>query len=347
MTNTRIHVEKKRLQLKQTWTIARGSSDYRDNIFVTIERDGITGYGEGAPIPRYGESADTAVQFIENAIPLLESSDWRHLVDVNGAVQILGRGNQSAKAAIDIALLDWFCKAHEMPLYRYFGLDPEKSATTFYSIGIDTPEKIQEKVRLAQDFPILKVKAGLASDEDVLGAVRSVTDKPLCVDANEGWRDKHEALAKLKWLETLNVVFVEQPMPADMLDDLAWLRARTGIPIFADESVMKTADIPALAEAFDGINIKLMKSGGILEAMRMIWMARSMGMKVMLGCMIESSIAISAAAQLSPLLDYADLDGNLLIANDGFDGVTVEQGKLILPDRFGIGATPNMTERES
>lgn len=178
MTDSRIHVEKRRLHLKQTWTIARGSSEYRDNIFVTIERDGITGYGEGAPIPRYDENADTAVQFVENAIPLLESSDWRHLVDINRAGSTRDSGNQAAKAAIDIALLDWFCKAHKMTLYRHLGLDPEKSATTFYSIGIDTPDKIQEKARRAQDFPILKVKAGLDSDEEVLAAVRSVTDKP-------------------------------------------------------------------------------------------------------------------------------------------------------------------------
>ncbi|NIR52192.1 dipeptide epimerase [candidate division KSB1 bacterium] len=339
--NTKIHFEVRRLRLKQTWTIARGSSDYRDNVFVTLERNGVIGYGEAAPNPRYGESADTVVQFLKKAVPVLEKNDWLHLVDVNAAISGLESGNFSAKAAIDIALLDWFCKSHAIPLYQHLGLDPLKTAVTFYSIGIDSPHKIKEKVQQARDFPILKIKAGLENDEEVIAAVRSVTDKPICIDANEGWRDKHVALEKLQWLQGQNVEFVEQPMHADQLSDIAWLRERAELPIIADESVIRANDIPNLARAFDGINIKLMKAGGIQETLRMIWLAKSLDMKIMLGCMIESSVAVSAAAQLSPLVDYADLDGNLLIDNDPFSGVTVEQGKLILPQEPGIGATPN------
>lgn len=168
-------------------------------------------------------------------------------------------------------------------------------------------------------------------------AVREITTKTLRVDANEGWKTKEEALEKIKWLETMGVEFIEQPLPALMLAETRWLRERINMPIIADEAVKSTADIPKLARSYDGINIKLMKSGGIQEALRMIWMARSLGMKIMLGCMVESSCAISAAAHISPLVDWADLDGNLLIANDPFKGTTVEKGKLILPDKPGLG----------
>ncbi len=337
---TRIHFEVQRLHLKQTWTIARGSSDHRDNVFVKLERNGITGYGEAAPNPRYEESAEIVLEFLKKAVPVLENNNWFHFVHVNALISSLDSGNYSAKAAIDIALLDWFCKSHAIPLYQYLGLDPQKTPITFYSIGIDSPNRIKEKVRRARDFPILKIKAGLDNDEEVITAVRNVTDKPICIDANEGWRDKQEALEKMQWLETQNVEFVEQPMPANQLSDIAWLREHTELPIIADENVMRARDIPTLAGAFDGINIKLMKAGGIQEALRMIWLAKSFCMKIMLGCMIESSVAISAAAQLSPLADYADLDGNLLIDNDGYSGVTVDHGKLILPEKPGIGATP-------
>ena len=191
---------------------------------------------------------------------------------------------------------------------------------------------MQEKIREAEAYPKLKIKVGTDNDEEILKAVREVTDKPLRVDANEGWKTKEEALEKIKWLESLNVEFIEQPLPATMLEETRWLRDRINIPIVADEAVKSAADIPKLAQAYDGINIKLMKSGGIQEALRMIWMARSLGLKIMLGCMVESSCAISAAAHISPLVDWADLDGNLLIANDPFKGVTVEDGKLILND---------------
>ncbi len=192
-------------------------------------------------------------------------------------------------------------------------------------------------MREADAFPVLKIKVGLKTDEETLEAVRSATKKPLRVDANEGWKDKEEAVRKINWLESQGVEFVEQPMPAAMLEETRWVRSRVHIPIIADEACLHPGDIPRLANSFDGVNIKLMKCGGMLEAFRMIQIARSLGLKTMLGCMIESSIGVSAAAQLSPLVDYADLDGNLLIANDPYRGVRVEKGKLILPDRPGLG----------
>jgi len=246
----------------------------------------------------------------------------------------------SATTAIEMAVLDWFCKSLGTPLFAYFGLNTAKTPVTTYSVGIDNPETLKVKVREAEQFPVLKIKLGTRDDEEIIKSIREVTDKPLRVDANEGWRSREEAASKVDWLEKNGVEFVEQPLPANMLEETAWVRERTALPLIADESVMRASDIPKLAGAFDGINIKLMKAGGILEALKMIWLAQSLGMKTMLGCMVESSLAISAAAALSPLVDYADLDGNLLILDDPFDGVHVRDGRLILNDRPGVGAIP-------
>jgi L-alanine-DL-glutamate epimerase-like enolase superfamily enzyme len=255
------------------------------------------------------------------------------------AIRELAAEQTAAKCALDIAIMDWVGKNLSLPLYKYFGLDKTKAPITTFSIGIDKPEVMQQKIREADAFPILKIKVGRDNDEEIMKAVREVTDKPLRVDANEGWKTKEEALEKILWLEKLGVEFIEQPLPSTMLKETRWLRERVHIPIIADEAVKQAADIPTLATAYDGINIKLMKSGGIQEALRMIWMARSLGMKIMLGCMIESSCAIAAAAHISPLADYADLDGNLLITNDPFKAAKVEKGNMILPEAPGLGLT--------
>ena len=249
-------------------------------------------------------------------------------------------GQYAAKAAIDIALMDWVAKKLGVPLYRYFGLDPKDAPVTTFSIGIDTPEITRQKVREAEAYPVLKIKVGLDTDEATIEAVRSVTKKPLRVDANEGWKNREEVVRKINWLETQGVEFVEQPMPASMGEDIRWVRSRVHLPIIADEACLRASDIPKCAGIYDGVNVKLDKSGGILEGYRMIQIAKSLGMKTMLGCMISSSVSVTAAAHLSPLVDYADLDGNLLIANDPYRGVTVEQGKLVLPDRPGLGLIP-------
>ncbi len=339
-TGMKLTYEIKRLNLKHTWTISRNSSDFKQNVFVTLEKDGIIGYGEAAPNVRYDETPESTVAVIEKAIPLFEKADPWKFVDLGYAIRALHPAQTAAKAALDIALMDWVTKAMGLPLYRYLGLDKDKTPITTFSIGIDTPEVIKQKVREAAPYPILKIKVGRKNDEETIAAVRSITDKPLRVDANEGWKTKEEALEKIKWLQTQGVEFIEQPLPSNMLEETRWLRERVDIPIIADESVKTASDIPKLATAFDGINIKLMKAGGLQEALRMVWMAKSLNMKIMLGCMIESSVAISAAASISPLVDYADLDGNLLISNDPFTGVTVKHGKLILTDRPGIGAVP-------
>jgi len=329
----------KKLFLKHTWTIARNSSDFKNNVFVKIRHDGVEGIGEAAPNVRYNETPESTIETIEKSRPLVEKFGLWHFSDLGYAIQQVTEQQTAGKAALDIAVLDWVTKKLGIPLYQYLGLDKTKVPVTTFSIGIDSIEMIKQKVREAEAYPILKIKVGKENDAEIIEAVRSVTDKPLRVDANEGWKDKHEALEKINWLEKMGVEFIEQPMPSDMLEETRWLRDQCNIPIVADEAVKSAADIPKLAQAYDGINIKLMKSAGIQDALRMIAMARSLGMKIMLGCMIESSVAIAAAAHISPLVDWVDLDGNLLLAEDPYQGHPVVDGKIMLNDNPGLGVS--------
>ena len=335
-----VQTEILRLNLKHTWTTTMSASTYRDTLHVRYMRGGITGYGEGAPIVRYHESADSARKAVDSVIPLLADADPMQFEKVMAEVFRRIPGEWAGKAAIDIALLDWVGKKLGVPLYRYFGLDPKDAPLTTFSIGIDTPEITRQKVREAEAYPVLKIKVGLDTDEQTIAAVRSVTQKPLRVDANEGWTDREVAARKIEWLAKQGVECLEQPMPADRIDDLRWVHERASIPIIGDESCGRPADIPKLVGVFDGVNIKLDKAGGIMQAYRMIQIARALGFKVMLGCMVSSSCSVTAAAHLSPLAEFADLDGNLLIANDPYKGVTVADGKLVLPDRPGLGLQP-------
>ncbi len=333
-----VNVELRRLNLQHTWTTTMSSSTYRETVNVRYSRAGITGYGEGAPIIRYKEFPAEAKQAIEaNLAPIIEGDPTTFAAFLADIRKRLGDHQRAAMAAVDIAVMDWVCKRLNIPLYEYFGLNPASTPITTFSIGIDTPEITKQKTIEAADYPVLKVKVGLKTDEETIAAVRSVTKKPLRVDANEGWTDKDEAVRKINWLETQGVEFVEQPMPAHMFEETKYVRGKVHLPIMADEACTSAAAIPKLQEAYDGINVKLDKAGGILEAHRWISMARAMDMKVMLGCMISSSCSCTAAAHLSPLVDYADLDGFLLISNDPFSGVTVEKGKLILPTGPGLG----------
>jgi len=329
-----------RLQLLHTWTTTRSSSAYRDTILVKLTRDGVTGLGEGAPIVRYREDAEGGRKAIESIRPLLQLADPWRFEKLMGQVARRIDGHFAAKAAIDIATLDWVGKKLEVPLYRLLGLDPSDAPITSFSIGIDTPEMTRQKIQEAEEFPVLKIKVGLNSDEATLQAVRAVTRKPLRVDANEGWKDRDEAVQKIQWLESQGVQLIEQPMPAEMLEEARWVRDRVHIPIFADEAATSAVAIHQLVDAYDGVNVKLDKCGGIQESLRMIHVAKALGMKTMLGCMVSSSISVTAAAHLSPLVDYADLDGNLLLANDPYRGVAVQEGKLVLPDGPGLGVGP-------
>lgn len=332
-----ITVETKRLDLAHTWTISRNSSDFKQNVFVKLEKDGIIGYGEAAPNVRYGENAELTTKRINEAKPIFKQTEFFQYIDIKNELDETILDQSCAKAALDIALMDWVGKSLNVPLYKLWGLDTANAPKTSFSIGIDTNEMIKQKVREAAPYPLLKVKVGTDRDEEIINAVRSVTDKPIRVDANEGWKTKEEALEKIQWLAGQGVEFIEQPMPSDMIEETAWLRERVDMPIVADEAVKSAADIPKLAMAYDGINIKLMKSGGTLEALRMIQMAKALKMKIMLGCMIESSVAISAAAHLAPYVDWADLDGNLLISNDPYSGVKVKEGRFVYNDKPGLG----------
>jgi L-alanine-DL-glutamate epimerase-like enolase superfamily enzyme len=332
-----IKTEVFRVKLRHTWTTTMSSSDYRDVLYVHYTADGITGVGEGAPIIRYHEDALGAQKAVEGMRALLEAAHPLQFDKLDRSILGTLEGEWAAKAALNAAVLDWVGQKYGLPIYALLGLDPADAPVTTFSIGIDTPETTKQKTREAAEYPVLKVKVGLDTDEATIEAVRAVTDKPLRVDANEGWTDREVALRKIKWLETMGVEFIEQPMPAANFEDIRWLRERVDMPIFADEACLRPEDIPQLAQAYDGVNIKLDKAGGILQGYRMIQIAKALGLKTMLGCMISSSVAITAAAHLSPLVDYADLDGHLLIGNDPYEGVTVVKGKLVLPDRPGLG----------
>ena len=332
-----LEVKTKRLFLQHTWTISRNSSDYKDNVFVRISKDGISGYGEAAPNVRYGEDHLKTTERINSVAGLFDRYDLWQFSELKDEIFRNITDQNCARCALDIAIMDWIGKKLNVPLYKFFGLNKNKTVVTSYSIGIDTLDMIRQKISEAESYPVLKIKVGKENDEEIMDTVRRVTDKVVRVDANEGWKTKEQALQKIKWLQTMGVEFVEQPLPADMLEETKWLRERVDLPIIADEAVKTAADIPKLATAYDGINIKLMKAGGIQEAMRMIQLARAMDLKIMLGCMIESSVAIAAAAHLTPLVDWADLDGNLLLREDPFAGLKVEQGKIILNDQPGLG----------
>lgn len=326
------------LELKHAFNIANNSRTTTPAVLVEVERDGITGYGEAAMPPYLGENQATAAAFLDK-VDLKRFSDPFQLEEILPTIDALAPGNTAAKAAVDIALHDWIGKKLGAPWHRIWGLNAAKAPVTSFTIGLDTAEIVRQKTREAAPYKIIKVKLGRDTDRMMIETIRSVTDTPITVDANQGWTDREEAVRKIEWLATQNVLFIEQPMPKAQLDDTAWLRERSPLPLIADESCQRLADIARLRGVFDGINIKLMKCTGLREAYRMIVLARALGLKVMLGCMTETSVAISAAAQLSPLVDWADLDGAVLIRNDPFDGATIVDGKITLPNRPGIGAS--------
>ena len=292
-----------------------------------------------APAKFYGETVETVAAALETVAPILDN-DLDPIHDVMADIETTLRNNYAAKSAIDMALHDRLGKKLGIPLYQLWGLNPRKTPYTAFTIGLDEPAVMAEKARQATDYPILKVKLGTPRDIEIIRTLRNVTDKPIYVDANTAWTPK-EAVDKIHQLAQYGVELIEQPTKADDRRGLKFVREHTALPIIADESVKRASDIPTLADCVDGINIKLVKCGGLLEARRMIHVARAHGLQVMLGCMIETSLSITAAAHLTPLVDYADLDGNLLISNDPYTGVTLDKGRLILPDRPGIGVLTN------
>lgn len=328
------------LQLRHTFTVSSYSRKTTPGVQVRIDYEGFTGYGEASMPPYLGQTVESVSSFLSRT-DLGQFNDPFRLEDILAYVDGLSPEDGAAKAAIDIALHDLVGKLMGQPWWRIWGLDPSKAPDTTFTIGIDTPDVVREKTReCAGRFNILKVKVGLDNDKEMIRTIREVTDLPLAVDANQGWKNREQALDEIHWLKENGVVMVEQPMAKELLDDNAWITERSPLPVFADESIQRLADIPSIKGAYHGINIKLMKCTGMREAWKMINYARAEDMKVMIGCMTETSCAVSAAAQLSPAVDFADLDGNLLITNDLFKGMEVLKGKITLSENPGIGVIP-------
>ena len=327
------------LKLKHVFTVASFSRTTTPDVQVEIEYEGVTGYGEASMPPYLGQTVDSVMTFLSK-VNLEQFNDPFELEDILAYVDSLSPGDTAAKAAVDIALHDLVGKLLGAPWYKIWGLNKEKTPSTTFTIGIDTPDVVREKtLEVAGQFNILKVKLGRENDKEMIQTIRSVSTLPIAIDANQGWKDKYYALDMIHWLKEQGIVMIEQPMPKEQLEDIAWVTQQSPLPVFADESLQRLSDVAALKGAFTGINIKLMKCTGMREAWKMVTLARALDMKVMVGCMTETSCAISAAAQFSPAVDFADLDGNLLISNDRFKGVEVLKGKITLNNLPGIGVT--------
>lgn len=326
------------LQLRHAFTLSTSSRTTTPVMLTEVEFDGVKGYGEASMPPYLGESHESVATFLSR-VNLSQFSDPFLLVDILEYVENVMPGNPAAKASVDIALHDLIGKLVGEPFYKLFGLNPAKAPLTSFTIGMDTPEVIRQKVLEAEPYKVLKVKLGRDNDREMIEVIRSITDKPLCADVNQGWKDRSHALEMAWWLKEKGVIFLEQPLPKEMKDDNAWLTEKSPIPIIGDEAIRNISDLMDNKGVYSGINIKLMKCGGMNAAMKLVNVARAFGMKVMIGCMTETSCAISAAAQLSPLVDWCDLDGNLLISNDPFSGLSVVDGKVDLPEKPGLGIT--------
>ena len=326
------------LKLKHSFNLAKSSRTTTPDVQVELEYDGIIGYGEASMPPYLGESVESVTKFL-SSLDLAQFTDPFRIDDILSYVDGVAPANRAAKASIDIALHDLLGKIMGQPWYKIWGLSPEKIHPTSYTISNGTPEEVQEKIKESERFRVLKVKMGVPGDKELVETIRKATDRPLCVDANQGWKSKEEALEMCHWLKERGCIFVEQPLDKEWMDETAWLRERSPLPIIADEAFQRLPDILRFQGVYDGINIKLMKSTGLHEAYKMAILARSLGMKVMLGCMTETSCGIAAAAQLSPMVDWTDLDGNVLIANDRFEGLIFEDGKVIPADRSGLGVS--------
>ena len=325
------------LQLKHVFTVAVNSRTTTPVMLTEIEYDGIVGYGEASMPPYLGESHDTATAFLSK-VDLSRFANPFEFETILGAVDGLAPGNPAAKASVDIALHDLVGKLMKQPWFNIWGYDPTLAPVTSFTIGIDTPDVVKQKTREAAEFKVLKIKLGRDTDKAMVEAIRSVTDRPMSGDANQGWTDRQQALDMIAWLKERGFLYVEQPLPKERVDDLAWITERSPLPVIGDEGVQRLPDVRKALGVYSGINIKLMKSTGMREAQKMLQLARGLGMKVMLGCMTETSCGISAASHLSPMVDWADLDGALLISNDVFDGAKVVDGRVVIPKGPGIGA---------
>ncbi len=325
-------------QMRHVFTIANSSRTTTPIVLTEIEWDGIVGYGEAALPPYLGETQNSVIDFLKK-VDLSRFNSPFQIQDIMAYVDSIAINNTAAKAAVDIALHDIVGKIMGQPWWKIWGFNPETTPNTSFTVGLDTEEVVKEKTREASPYKVIKVKLGRdeKTDKMMVNTIRSVTDTIICVDANQGWKDKHYALDMIHWLNERNVNMIEQPMPKLLLDEAAWVTENSPLPVIADEACQRLTDIPKLKGAYHGVNIKLMKCTGMREAREMISLAKALHMRLMIGCMTETSCAISAAAQLAPETEWADLDGNLLISNDVYKGMLIVDGKITLNDLPGIG----------
>ena len=331
--------------MKHTFTISGSSRSSTPIVITRITWNGYSGFGEASMPPYLGETQASVHEFLkkvqENVLPRFD--DPFRIQEIMEETDRLAANNTAAKASVDIALHDLTGRIMGQPWWKIWGFSPENTPYTSFTIGFDDDDEVvKEKTREASWAGILKIKLGMGEEQDkrMIRLVRSINgDTPICIDANQGWTDRYMALDMIAWLKENGVTMIEQPMSKYDLDSHAWLCERSPLPIIADESCQRLTDIRRLTGAFHGINIKLMKCTGMREAREMITLARALGLKLMIGCMTETSVAISAAAQLSPEMEWADLDGNILLSNDCFDGMKLSGGKITLSDLPGIGVT--------
>jgi len=329
------------LELRHPFRLATGSRTHTQAMLTEIHFEGLVGYGEAAMPPYYGENHDTAAAFLRRAAAVLQG----HALNREGIQRImveidaLAPGNHAAKAAVDLALHDLWGKTAGQPLWQLLGVDLKNIPRTSFTLGIDRPEILRQKMMEAGDFQIIKIKLGSEDDRQIIRSIREISDKPIYADANQGWKNREAALELVQWLAEQDVRLIEQPFHKDDLEAAAWLTARSPLPIIGDESFQRLADLDRLADSFHGVNIKLMKCTGLAEGFRVASAARQKGLQLMIGCMTETSCGISAAALLAPLCDYADIDGCWLVRNNPFEMPVLEDGKILLNDGPGLGLT--------
>jgi L-Ala-D/L-Glu epimerase len=326
------------LQLKHPFRLATGMRTHTNAVLAKIEAEGKTGFGEAAMPPYYGENHDTARAFLNMAQAVV--AQYRapyHIGDIMAEIDALAAGNHAAKAAVDIALHDLWGQLEGKPLSQLIGTEGGQMPLCSFTLGIDTPAVLREKMQDSTAFSVIKVKLGTSDDRRIISTIRELSDKPIYVDANQGWQDREQALDLVHWLQAQGVELVEQPFGKDQLDDSAWLTERSPLPVFADESFQRFADLQRIKGAFHGVNIKLMKCTGLNEGLQCLKAARNEGLKVMIGCMTETSCGIMAAAQLAPLCDHADLDGCWLIQNNPFELPGLLLGRVQRNTAPGLG----------
>lgn len=331
------------LQLRTPFNVSTYSRNTTPVVFVRLEHDGIVGYGEASLPPYLGETQESVSAFLQS-LEMEKFDNPFELEEILLYADHTAQGNTAAKAALDIALHDVVGKTLNRPCHEIWGISSAQTPLSTFTLGLGTPDEVRTKAQSVPHFPILKIKLGgaegIEQDKAIIRAVREATNAALTIDANQGWQTKETALDMIEWLTTQNVIFIEQPLHKDALEETAWLYERSPLPLYADESCKRLTDMRNLLGVFHGVNIKLMKSTGLREAYAMINAARALGLETLLGCMTETSCAISAASQLAPLVRYADLDGALLISNDCFEGSFIKDGGISVSKKPGIGATP-------